>query len=155
MKKIIFWGTPTFAVPALRELAKLGLVSAVVTQPDKPSGRGRALVSGSPIKETALELALPVLQPEKLRTEGSEALQPFLPATFFVMAYGKMLPQSILDLSELPVVNLHPSLLPELRGPSPIQSALMRGDMETGITLMQLDAEMDHGPILVHVTTQK
>lgn len=146
-KKIIFWGTPEFAVPSLRALLVLGLVKAVVTQPDRPAGRQRKMTS-SAVKKIAQLHSLPILTPEKLNTEFIEELKKYLPATFVIVAYGKIIPQSILDLSELKAINIHPSALPIFRGPSPIQSALLNDFKNTAVTLMQLDEQMDHGPIL-------
>lgn len=147
MKKIIFWGTPEFSLPSLEALVKLDLVSAVVTQSDKPAGRGQKL-NISPIKKYALEHNLFVLQSDNLDEVFVNELKQFLPATFVIVAYGKIIPQNILDLSELPALNIHPSKLPILRGPSPIQTALLEGFKSTAVSLMQLDAKMDHGPIL-------
>lgn len=146
-KKIIFWGTPEFATPSLRILLALGLVKAVVTQPDRPAGRNKKLTP-SPIKKIAELHSLPVLTPEKLNEELIAEFKKYLPATFVIVAYGKIIPQNILDLSERPAINIHPSALPILRGPSPIQFALLNDFKETAVTLMQLDSQMDHGPIL-------
>lgn len=146
-KKIIFWGTPEFSVPSLKVLLALNLVKAVVTQPDRPAGRQRKLTS-SPVKKVAELHSLPALTPEKLDQQFIDDLKKYLPATFVIVAYGKIIAQAILDLSELPAINIHPSALPLLRGPSPIQSALLNGFSETAVTLMQLDQQMDHGPIL-------
>lgn len=156
--KIIFWGTPDFAVPSLKVLHQMGLLAAVVTQPDKPAGRGKKLVS-SPVKNFCLEntrLAedgesrrdIDILEPVQLDQAFINDLKKYLPATFVVVAYGKIIAQEVLDLSELTAINIHPSMLPELRGPSPIQTALLRGFETTGVSLMQLDKKMDHGPIL-------
>lgn len=147
MKKIIFWGTPEFSLPSLEALVKLDLVKAVVTQIDKPAGRGQKL-NISAIKQFALEHDIFVLQSDSLDEAFVNELKQFLPATFVIVAYGKIIPQEILDLSELPVLNIHPSKLPVLRGPSPIQTALLEGFETTAVSLMQLDAKMDHGPIL-------
>ena len=149
-KKIIFWGTPLFALPSLKVLHDLGLVSAVVTQADKPAGRGKQLVS-SPVKEFTLQNNIDILEPLKLDEAFINDLQKYLPATFVVVAYGKIIPQEILDLSELESLNIHPSMLPILRGPSPIQTAILRGFDSTGVSLMQLDKKMDHGPILSQI----
>ncbi len=150
MKKIIFWGSPEFALPSLETVHKLGLVSAIVTKADKPQGRGLNL-EACPVKLRALELNLPVLSPVKLNEEFIAELQPYLPATFLIVAYGKIIPQTVLDVSQLPSLNIHPSLLPKYRGPSPIQSALLNGETATAVTLMQLDAEMDHGPLIEQI----
>lgn len=147
MKKIIFWGTPEFSLPSLEALVKLDLVKAVVTQSDKPAGRGQKL-NISAIKQFALEHDIFVLQSDSLDEAFANELKQFLPATFVIVAYGKIIPQEILDLSELPALNIHPSKLPVLRGPSPIQTALLEGFETTAVSLMQLDVKMDHGPIL-------
>lgn len=146
--KIIFWGTPLFAVPTLKSLLDANFVRAVVTQPDKPQGRGHAIILPSPVKEVAFAAGVPVLQPERLDDAFIAELEKQGPATFLVLAYGKIIPDAVLAKSELPAINIHPSLLPDLRGPSPIQTALLRGYTQTGITLMQLDREMDHGPVI-------
>ena len=146
-KKIIFWGTPLFSIPSLAELHKLGIISAVVTRASKPAGRGRQ-ISDSPVKIWAEERSLPVLAFAKLDNDFILELKKYLPATFVVVAYGKIIRQEILDLSELPAINLHPSKLPEFRGPSPIQAAILAGQEKTAVTVMQLDDKMDHGPIL-------
>lgn len=148
--KIIFWGTPEFAVPSLDRLNKLNLLSLVVTQPDKPAGRGKKILA-SPVKEYAEQNNLAILTPDKLDESFVSALKKYLPATFVVVAYGKIIPQNILDLSALKAINIHPSLLPVLRGPSPIQSAILAGFESTGLSLMQLDKKMDHGPILSQI----
>ncbi len=146
-KKIIFWGTPEFAVPSLKSLYQLGLVKLVVTQTDKPAGRNQQ-VGFSPVKQYAVQNKLPVLQADRLDEKFIVELRKYLPATFVVVAYGRIIPETILSLSELTAINLHPSRLPELRGPSPIQTALLRGFKTTAVSLMQLDKKMDHGPIL-------
>jgi len=145
---IIFWGTPSFAAPLLKALHDTKSIRAVVTQPDRPQGRGQKIVIPSAVKEFAAAHHIPVLQPERLDAEFSEQLKKYLPALFCVVAYGSLIPASILSLSQPAAVNVHPSLLPDLRGPSPIQTAIRKGYAETGITLMQLDAELDHGPII-------
>lgn len=146
-KKIIFWGTPFFALPGLKALHDLGLVNAVVTQSDKPAGRGQKL-QVSPIKQYAETNNIPLIQVDDLDKNFVKELKKFLPATFIIVAFGKMIPQTVLDLSELTALNIHPSQLPLLRGPSPIQSALLQGFSSTAVSLMQLDEKMDHGPIL-------
>ena len=146
-KKIIFWGTPFFALPGLKALHDLGLVNAVVTQSDKPAGRGQKL-QVSPIKQYAETNSIPLIQVDDLDKNFVKELKKFLPATFIIVAFGKMIPQTVLDLSELTALNIHPSQLPLLRGPSPIQSALLQGFSSTAVSLMQLDEKMDHGPIL-------
>lgn len=148
LKKIIFWGTPEFAVPFFNSLLDLGVITAVVTQPAKREGRGQIQTALSPIRQLATANGLSVLDPVKLDDRFVKEIEHLLPATFLVVAYGKIIPGSILELSELPAINIHPSLLPELRGPSPIQAAILGGDKQTGITLMRLDNEIDHGPIM-------
>lgn len=149
-QKIIFWGSPLFALPSLQRLDKLSLVKAVVTQPDRPIGRSKKLVP-TPIKQYALEHNLPTLEPEKLDEDFIAELKKYLPAVFLVIAYGKIIPQTILDLSEIQSINIHPSKLPILRGPSPIQTALLEGFDTTAVSLMQIDEKMDHGPILSQI----
>ena len=152
-KKIIFWGTPLFSLPSLKALHDLDLVKAVITQPDKPAGRGQQLQI-SPIKKYAQEHNLVILQPDKLDQDFVNKLKELKPATFVIVAFGKIIPQEILDLSELPSLNIHPSKLPTLRGPSPIQTAILEGFSSTAVTLMQLDKKMDHGPILGQIEAQ-
>jgi methionyl-tRNA formyltransferase len=148
----IFFGTPALACTVLNELEKAGYIpSLVVTQPDKRAGRGNTLVS-PPVKEWAQARSIPVLQPAKIteevlltiRTHAQEHASQF----FVVAAYGKILPQTLLDIPPRGTLNVHPSLLPRLRGPSPIQSAILHGEQKTGVSIMLLDALMDHGPIL-------
>ena len=149
MHKLIYWGTPLFAVPALQALIDAGLVTAVVTQPGKPHGRGRTTIEPSPVQVVAEQAHIPILAPLTLKeTAFRAALEQLLPATFMVVAYGKIIPEDILALSELPAINIHPSLLPLYRGLSPIQSVLAAGETQTALTLMALDVAMDHGPIL-------
>lgn len=145
--RIVFFGTPDFAVPSLHQLIQRSHVVAVVTQPDKPVGRSKKPVH-PPVKAEALKHSIPVLQPEKLKgnLEFARHLTTHSPTHLVVVAYGKLIPQEILDIA--PAINVHPSLLPELRGPSPIQTAILQGKTETGISVMMLDAEMDHGPII-------
>lgn len=148
--KIIFWGTPEFAVPSLDTLNNLGLVSVVITQPDRPAGRGQKYLP-SPVKQAAIKHNIDILDPDSLDNNFVESLQKYLPATFVAVAYGKIIPQPLLDLSEKTAVNIHPSKLPILRGPSPIQTAILEGFKSTGVSLMQLDKKMDHGPILSQI----
>jgi methionyl-tRNA formyltransferase len=147
--RIIFAGTPAFAARALEALLAAGhAVPLVLTQPDRPAGRGMKL-KASPVKEVALAHRLPVAQPENLRTE--DARQPIREAAadaMVVAAYGLILPQAVLDLPRLGCVNIHASLLPRWRGAAPIQRAIEAGDRETGITLMRMDAGLDTGAIL-------
>jgi len=150
MARIVFMGTAAFAVPALRRLSKSGhALLAVVTQPDRPHGRGGGLAPG-PIKQAALELDLPLLQPEKASDPAFVAsVTELTPDLIVVVAYGQILKPAVLDLPPLSCINVHASLLPELRGAAPIQWAILRGYTETGVTTMRMDAGMDTGPILL------
>lgn len=147
--KIVFFGTPGFAVPALDALYASGVqIAAVVTQPDKPAGRGLK-TEASPIKVRALELGLTVLQPLTLKDSAQlDAIKTLGAEVAIVVAYGKIIPKTVLSLFTRGVLNIHPSLLPKYRGPSPIQTAILNGDSETGVTLMLLDEVVDHGPIV-------
>ena len=150
--RIVFWGTPDFAVPSLRALDEEGFdVVAVVTQPDRPAGRGRKLTP-SPVKEAAREMGIPVLTPDKPRGEAFlaelEALEPDLSV---VVAYGHILRPEVLELPRLGSINVHASLLPELRGAAPINWAVARGHSETGVTVMRMVEAMDAGPMLHHI----
>ncbi len=153
--RILFWGTPDFAVPPLRALLGEGFeVVGVVTQPDKPHGRSRSSVVASPVKEVALAEGLPVLQPERPR--GDEflaeiaALEPDLSV---VVAYGHILPRAVIDLPRLGTLNIHASLLPALRGAAPIQAAIRDGLTETGVTIMRMVPALDAGPIMLQQRT--
>jgi methionyl-tRNA formyltransferase len=149
MLRIAFAGTPDFAVPTLRALAESPhQLVGVLTQPDRPAGRGRAL-KASPIKTLALELQLPLFQPQHLRSpEAHAALSAWAPDVLVVVAYGLILPAAVLALPRLGCLNVHASLLPRWRGAAPIQRAILAGDTETGITIMQIEAGLDTGPIL-------
>jgi len=146
---IIFIGTPAFAVPSLRRLAAEGhTISAVITQPDRPAGRGRR-PRLSAVKLAAQELGLPVLQPESLRAaEVLEQVRALAPECAVAVAYGQILRREFLEIPRRGVVNVHPSLLPRYRGASPIPAAILAGDDETGVTIMLMDTGMDSGPIL-------
>jgi len=148
--RIIFAGTPEFSVPPLRALLGSGhQVVAVYTQPDRPAGRGRKLTA-SPVKEVALEHGIPVMQPVNFRSEEAKAELEALQADLMVVvAYGLILPQRVLDAPRLGCVNIHASLLPRWRGAAPIQRAILAGDTETGITIMQMEAGLDTGPMLL------
>ncbi len=148
--RIAFAGTPQFALPALRALlGSAHRVVGVLTQPDRPAGRGQHLRS-SPVKLLAAEHGLAVAQPPTLKTaEGRAELAQWAPDVLVVVAYGLILPQAALDLPRLGCVNIHGSLLPRWRGAAPIQRALLAGDAETGVTIMQLDAGLDTGPMLL------
>jgi methionyl-tRNA formyltransferase len=151
--KIVFFGTPDFSVPFLQALMSEPTfdIAAAVSQPDKPSGRGKT-VEPTPIKVVANSVGIQVLQPATLRsTEAIEALSALEADIFVVVAYGKIIPQTVLDIPKLGCLNVHPSLLPKYRGPSPMQTAIASGDAATGVTIMLLDAGMDTGPILSFV----
>ncbi|KGQ18033.1 Methionyl-tRNA formyltransferase [Lysobacter dokdonensis DS-58] len=148
--RIVFAGTPEFAVPSLVAAAQRNEVVAVYTQPDRPAGRGRALTP-SPVKREALKRGLPVLQPETLKTQISrDALRALQPDVLVVVAYGLLLPQSILDIPKFGCWNVHASLLPRWRGAAPIQRAIEAGDTRTGACLMQMEKGLDTGPVLLH-----
>ena len=147
--RILFMGTSEFAVPALRELIthKFEIIG-VVTQPDRPSGRGKRL-NPPPVKIVATEHSLPVYQPEKVRKpDFMSVLERLTPDVIIVAAFGQLLPQTVLDIPPCGTINLHPSLLPKYRGAAPIQWALINGETETGVTLMLVDAGEDTGDII-------
>ena len=146
---LVFIGTPQFAVPSLQSLAEAGHdIATVITQPDRPAGRGRAL-RPPPVKQAALALGLPVLQPPTLRDpEVLERLRALAPEAIVAVAYGQLLRPELLEVPPKGVLNVHPSLLPRWRGASPIAGAILGGDEETGVTIMLMDAGMDTGPIL-------
>ncbi|MGO4551104.1 methionyl-tRNA formyltransferase [Lysobacter sp. 2RAF19] len=147
--RIVFAGTPEFAVPSLVAAAQRNEVVAVYTQPDRPAGRGRTLAP-SPIKREALKRGLPVLQPETLKTElARDVLRALQPDVLVVVAYGLLLPQSILDIPKFGCWNVHASLLPRWRGAAPIQRAIEAGDTQTGACLMQMEKGLDTGPVLL------
>lgn len=147
--KIVFWGSSEFAVLALEALKRAGFdIGLVITQPDAPQGRHLRL-QACPVAKKAQELDLPLFQPERLKNEEIELkIRAQGAEVFVVAAYGRIIPQNLLDLAPKGTINIHPSLLPKYRGPSPIQSAILNGDTETGVSIMLLDKEMDHGPIL-------
>ncbi len=153
--RVVYFGTPDFAVPSLRALVEEGFdVVSVVTRPDKPTGRHRSRATPSAVKTAALENDLPVLQPERPSEPDFLAqLKELAPDLSIVAAYGHILPQALLDVPARGSVNVHASLLPALRGAAPIQRAILAGLTETGITIMQMDAGMDTGPILHQVAT--
>lgn len=151
--RVIFMGSPSFAVPSLNALQEEFKISAVVTQPDRPAGRGRKL-RFSPVKESALELRLPILQPPSLKKRAAvEALRDFSPDVIVVAAFGQILPQNVLDLPVHGCLNVHASLLPRWRGAAPVQAAILHGDRETGVTIMKMEAGLDTGPILIQRST--
>lgn len=141
-------GSPDFALPSLKALSEKYTLVGVVTQPDKPSGRGRAMAS-PPVKELATQLGLPVFQPTSLKDPAiSTLIQDLKPDLIVVVAYGKLLPPPILDIPKLGCINVHASLLPRWRGASPIQAAILAGDSDTGVTIMKLGDGLDDGPLL-------
>jgi len=147
--RIVFAGTPDFAVPSLRAAAQRNEVVAVYTQPDRPAGRGRE-VQLSPVKREALVRGIPVLQPESLKGAlAGDALRALQPDLLVVVAYGLILPKAILAIPRLGGWNVHASLLPRWRGAAPIQRAIEAGDDETGVCLMQMEAGLDTGPVLL------
>ncbi len=151
--RIVFAGTPGFAVPCLRAAAGRGEVVAVYTQPDRPSGRGRQLAA-SPVKVEALARGIPVFQPENFKSAGArEQLRELKPDLMVVVAYGLILPQSVLDIPRMGCWNVHASLLPRWRGAAPIQRALEAGDSQTGVCLMQMEKGLDTGPVLLSLAT--
>jgi len=142
-------GTGVFASTVLQKLIDSGLeLSAVITQPDKPSGREQDIVF-SPVKNLAVEKNLEVYQPKSLiKIDGFVLIEKLAPDLIIVADYGKIIPKNILDLPKFGTLNIHPSLLPKHRGPSPLQETILNGDKETGVTVILLDEEMDHGPIV-------
>jgi methionyl-tRNA formyltransferase len=149
--RIVFCGTPEFAVPSLRRLAERPefSIEAVITQPDRPRGRGQHL-SNSPVKEAALEIGLHVFQPETIKSESSqEFLKRVAPDAVVIIAYGQIIPARLLTIPRLGWLNLHASLLPRYRGAAPIHWAIANGETITGLTTMQIDAGMDTGPTLL------
>ncbi len=153
--KSVFFGTPEISVHFLEKLKNLGFMfNLIITNPDRPVGR-KKILTAPPVKIWALKNNIEVLQPEKidenfmneLKERGSAALGIW--DFFFVLAYGKILPVELLELPKLGTLNLHPSLLPKYRGPSPIMSAILDDQKNTGISIMKLDEKMDHGPILI------
>jgi len=149
--RIIFCGTPQFAVPTLKHLLAQPdfEIAAAITQPDRPRGRGQE-VSFSPIKQTALAANIPVFQPEKIRTPESEQfLREAHPGAIVIIAYGQIIPARILNIPKLGWINSHASLLPKYRGAAPIQWAIANGESKTGVTTMRIDAGMDTGEVLL------
>lgn len=148
MPRIVFMGSPDFALPTLRALAMHYTVVGVVTQPDREAGRGRKLTP-PPVKTLAHELGIPCIQPLRLKEPAAwEQLQNWQPDLIVVAAFGQILRQNVLDLPRFGCINVHASLLPRWRGAAPIQAAILAGDDETGITIMQMDAGLDTGAIL-------
>lgn len=154
--KVLFCGTPAFGLPTLELLLKTPdfSVAAVLTQPDRPKGRGQGAVQ-SPIKQAALKTGAPVHQPEKLRsTEAMELVAEIRPDVSVVIAYGQIIPRNMLELPRLGWINLHGSLLPKYRGAAPVQRAILAGGRRTGLTIMRIDAGLDTGPILAQTEIQ-
>ncbi len=148
--RVVFMGTPEFAVPSLKRLVEEGYnVKLVITQPDKPAGRGRKLTP-PPVKVTAEKLGIPVYQPEKIKEneELRKILEDLNPDLIVVAAYGKILPDWLINLPRFGTINVHASLLPKYRGASPIQWALLNGEKETGVTIMKVIPELDAGDII-------
>src|SRR5690606_192517 len=152
--RIVFAGTPEFAAQHLQALLEAGRqVVAVYTQPDRPAGRGQKLMP-SPVKQLAVQHGIPVFQPQTLRDPAAQAELADLQADLMVVvAYGLILPQAVLDLPRLGCINSHASLLPRWRGAAPIQRAIEAGDSESGVTVMQMEAGLDTGPMLLKVHT--
>ncbi|HZU04289.1 MAG TPA: methionyl-tRNA formyltransferase [Ktedonobacteraceae bacterium] len=159
MLRIIYMGTPHFAVPALEALIAYAApgkllpegyeIVTVVTRPDKPAGRGREVIY-SPVKQSALAHGLPVWQPGSFKKpENSAALATYAADLYIVAAFGQILPQAVLDQPRYGTLNIHASLLPKYRGPDPIAEAILQGEHETGVTIMLLDAGIDTGPMLL------
>jgi methionyl-tRNA formyltransferase len=148
--RVLFAGTPEFALVSLQALTSAGIVPhAVLTQPDRPAGRGKRLTA-SPVKQFAEEQGVEVLQPATLKDAGTVAqIAAFEPDVLVVAAYGLILPQSVLDIPARACLNVHASLLPRWRGAAPIQAAILAGDTETGISLMEMTAGLDCGPVYV------
>lgn len=146
--RAVFLGTPDFAVPSLKALAAQHEIVAVFTQPDRPKGRGGQLAE-SPVKVAARELGITVHQPERVRRpESFELLKSLAAEIMVVVGYGQIIPQSIIDLPARGILNVHASLLPKYRGAAPIQWAIAKGETETGVTIMRIDAGLDTGDIL-------
>jgi len=152
--RLAFLGTPAFAVPTLERLVERGhQVLAAVTQPDRPKGRGQTLAP-PPVKEAALRLGVPVYQPERIkRPESIDYLRGLSAEAMVVVGYGQIIPQSIIDIPPLGILNVHASLLPKYRGAGPIQWAIVNGETITGVTIMRIDAGLDTGPMLLEAET--
>jgi methionyl-tRNA formyltransferase len=148
--RVLFWGTPDFAVPPLRALLGEGFdVVGVVTQPDRPRGRSRSRLDPSPVKAVALAEGLPVLQPERPRGDAFlDEVRALAPDLSVVVAYGHILPRAVIDLPPLGTLNIHASVLPLLRGADPIRAAILQGFASTGVTIMRMVPALDAGPVL-------
>ncbi|MEX2152339.1 MAG: methionyl-tRNA formyltransferase [Gemmatimonadaceae bacterium] len=153
--RVLFWGTPGFATPALRALLGEGFdVVGAVTQPDKPVGRSRSTLQASPVKQVALEEGVPVLQPAKPRgAEFVARLRDLKPDVSVVVAYGHILPREVIDLPPRGTLNIHASLLPEFRGAAPIQAAIREGSEWTGVSIMRMVERLDAGPVILQLGT--
>ncbi len=145
--KVVFFGTPDFVLPVPMTLLKNFDFVAVITTPDKKVGR-KQILTPSPVKSWAKSHHIPVFTPEKLDQDFSYKLQAVSPELIIVASYGKIIPQNILDIPKFGALNIHPSLLPKYRGPSPIQAAILNGDKTSGISIIKMDAKMDHGPVI-------
>jgi len=144
--KIVFFGTPEFAVAVLNELKKVGIIpTLIITAPDKPKGR-KLVLNPPPVKVWAQQNGVEFLQPQKLDSAFAKKLQAKSYKLFIIASYGKIIPKEILGLPKHGTLNVHPSLLPKFRGPSPVQSAILEDERETGVTIMLVDEEIDHGP---------
>jgi methionyl-tRNA formyltransferase len=153
--RVLFWGTPDFAVPPLRALIGEAFdVVGVVTQPDRPVGRSRSTLEAPPVKHVALEEGIPLFQPERPRGDDFIAqIAALEPDISVVVAYGHILSQQVIDLPRLGTINIHASLLPALRGAGPIQASILQGDAETGVTIMRMVKALDAGPSILQVRT--
>jgi methionyl-tRNA formyltransferase len=153
--RLAFLGTPAFAVPTLEAIAQAGHeILAVVTQPDRPRGRGQN-PAASPVKETAVRLGLLVFQPERIRRpDAVDYIRAFPLDAMVVVGYGQIIPQTVIDLAPLGIINVHASLLPKYRGAGPIQWAILNGETRTGVTTMRIDAGLDTGEMLLKAETE-
>jgi methionyl-tRNA formyltransferase len=153
--RLIFLGTPAFAVPTLEAMVRAGHeVPLVVTQPDRPKGRGQSFAA-PPVKETALRSGLDVYQPERVRRpEAVERLRAIGAEAMVVVGYGQIIPQNVIDLAPLGIINVHASLLPRYRGAGPIQWSIVNGETHTGVTTMRIDAGLDTGDMLLNAETE-
>ena len=153
--RLIFLGTPAFAVPTLEAIVRAGHdVALVVTQPDRPRGRGQ-VAAAPPVKEAALRLGIEVYQPERVRRpEAVERLRAIGAEAMVVVGYGQIIPQTVIDLAPLGIINVHGSLLPKYRGAGPIQWAIRNGETRTGVTTMRIDAGLDTGDMLLKAETE-
>lgn len=152
--KVVFFGTPEFVVPVIEILHQNFELVAVVTNPDKPTGRHQRLTP-SPVNQAASKMKdVQILTPEKLDIEFTHTLLTFNPDLFIVAAYGKIIPDEVINLPKHGSLNIHPSLLPKYRGASPIQAAILAGETDTGVTIIKMDHSMDHGPIITQTEYQ-